>query len=160
MRLNVGGSRARRWLGLPATRCAFFSNEAGGPAMYSDEMGPSAAPTDEPAKRFVERDRCNRSGKRFWPHLGVAPASGGGDCRMAAMSTRSSGHGMPWLLSSGKDGEVRIRGLSRAPSWVCGGRRTCPVTARESQRGKGWYENKRKVTRQKSGSGIVWRASM
>jgi hypothetical protein len=31
---------------------------------------------------------------------------------MAVMSTRSSGHGIPWLLSSGNDGDVRMRGDS------------------------------------------------
>ena len=79
--------------------------------MYSDEMGPSAAPTDGRRNGL-----WNGIGASLWKEVLAAPrgctASGGGDCRMAAMSTRSSGHGMPWLLSSGKDGEVRIRGLS------------------------------------------------
>jgi len=146
MRLNVGGSRARRWLCLPATGSTFFSNEEGGPAMYSDDMGPSAAPTDGRRNGL-----WNGIGASPWKEVLAAPrgwaASGGGDCLMAAMSTRSSGHGMPWLFSSGKDGEERIRGVSGS---FLGLRRkeniSCHCAGMTKE--EGWSGNK--ITNQKS----------
>jgi hypothetical protein len=83
--------------------------------MYNEEMGsPSFNLPGEP-----------RNG--LWNSIGtwsiprkealVAPwrgTSDEGDCRMASTSTRSSGHGIPWLLSSGSEGEVRMRGASRS----------------------------------------------
>ena len=95
MRLNVGGRRGLRWLNLPAVAgAALLSKLDGAPDIYSEDIGPSCLfPVDG------RNGLWNKTAGCPWKEVLVAPwvaaVSGGGSCRMEAMSTRSSGHGMP-----------------------------------------------------------------
>jgi hypothetical protein len=119
MRLKVGGILALRWLYREAVGAADLrlSNAGGGADMYNEEIGPSPGlPGGIPAGR-----------NGLWKGMGVpgpcketfaAPWAGTGSVgetwRIASTSTRFSGHGIPWLERVGREGEVRILGVSAA----------------------------------------------
>jgi hypothetical protein len=114
MRLKVGGTLALRWLYRETVGAVDLrlSNAGVWPVMYNEEMGPSPGLPGEPRKGLwkgiaVRSGPCKEVLAAPW-----AGTSVGMSCRIASTSTRFSGQATPGLERVGRDGEVRILGVS------------------------------------------------
>jgi len=190
IKLNVGGIRARLWVYLPATddcRPPLLGSNVGvAPVdMYRADIDvvpsvPCPALLSEGLnglwKGIGARSVCievldSELARCAW----LTSSSCVGASRIAEMSTRSSGHGIPWLESVGSEGDVRIAGsgcsfldlrrkniMARQIGWgMKEERRTCYAEERRGAR-SGVARAKEVCAeagsrRRKSDSGGTWR---